>query len=464
MSNNFKNDSNNDSTPHDISDIKFNTDTKKHSNSRYHPWLHEQLVRWRQEDLISEAQASVLGARYPLPQSSASWGKVIVAAFGAIILGLGVILIFAYNWQGMHRFTKMGLVLCALIFAHGSAVYLKYYSAHGSLHKIGESLHLLGSMLFGAGIWLVAQIYHIDAHYPNGILLWSMGCLAMAWALGSSAQAFLALTFIVLWGGFELFDFYRRDYWAFWLIALGIAPLAYLLRATLLLISSAWLLALTYVLSTVQLHEDWILAAAVSLAMLYILGSDFLKGTQFADAKGAVALPGWIALLGMLFVFTFAELSDSMPRFLLSQQWWVNLHILLPVVAALVLLLYSIVRLRARFSLPEGSRIGLIMLSFILFIAMQLALVNAGFVIAASNLLLLGFACLFLVRGMKLLDWRRVAVGGLLLAILIFARFMDLFENLLLRAVIFMAIGSGLMFLAWFFSMKKNQGRKRTHV
>ena len=69
-------------------------------------------------------------------------------------------------------------------------------------------------MLFGAGIWLVAQIYHIDEHYPNGILIWSLGALALAWSLPSLAQGFLAVLLVSLWAGVEIFDFRWTADWA----------------------------------------------------------------------------------------------------------------------------------------------------------------------------------------------------------------------------------------------------------
>ncbi len=43
-------------------------------------------------------------------------------------------------------------------------------------------------MFYGAGIWLVAQIYNIDEHYPNGFLFWALGALAMAWAMPFDRQ------------------------------------------------------------------------------------------------------------------------------------------------------------------------------------------------------------------------------------------------------------------------------------
>ena len=53
-----------------------------------------------------------------------------------------------------------------------------------TIHIIKEykSLHLAGTILFGAGIWLVAQIYHIDEHYPNAFFFWGFGAMTMAWA------------------------------------------------------------------------------------------------------------------------------------------------------------------------------------------------------------------------------------------------------------------------------------------
>ena len=48
---------------------------------------------------------------------------------------------------------------------------------------------MLGTLFFGAGIWLVAQIYHIDEHFPNGFLIWGLGALALAWRIGERNTA-----------------------------------------------------------------------------------------------------------------------------------------------------------------------------------------------------------------------------------------------------------------------------------
>ena len=73
-------------------------------------------------------------------------------------LGLGVILLFAYNWQDMHKFAKLGVIFGALLLAHGGGLWLRQQRCPDG---VVEAAHLLGSMLFGADIFLIAQIYHI---------------------------------------------------------------------------------------------------------------------------------------------------------------------------------------------------------------------------------------------------------------------------------------------------------------
>ncbi len=109
-----------------------------------------------------------------------AWGRIIFFSIGAILFGLGIILLFAYNWERMHKFAKLAVIVLALLSVHGSGLWLR--RPGGRYRSAGEGLHLAGTMFFGAGIWLVAQIYHIDEHYPNAFFIWGCGALAMAWA------------------------------------------------------------------------------------------------------------------------------------------------------------------------------------------------------------------------------------------------------------------------------------------
>ena len=139
-----------------------------------------EVKTWVTDGLIDERQADLIRGRYPIAGST-GWGQALITAIGAMIFGLGIILFFAYNWSEMSKFTKLALVFGALGLAHFAGILLRF-SKSGRYASI-EGLHVLGTMLFGAAIFLIAQIYHIDEHYPTAFLVWGLAAMALGWVL-----------------------------------------------------------------------------------------------------------------------------------------------------------------------------------------------------------------------------------------------------------------------------------------
>ena len=142
-------------------------------------WLHCEVERWAREGVIDTSQLQSIKSLYPQQiKKSQPWALVIFSGIGAVIIGLGIILLFAYNWDKMSKYAKLAIVFGSLIFSHiiGITLFLRTQRFKG----IGEAVCLLGTMLFGAGIWLIAQIYHIEEHYPNAFLLWAIGAILLA--------------------------------------------------------------------------------------------------------------------------------------------------------------------------------------------------------------------------------------------------------------------------------------------
>ena len=111
------------------------------------------LEDWVASGLIAREQATAIAAYEEGRKKGPGWGLLIFAGFGAVALGLGVILLFAYNWQDMHKFAKLGVIFGALLLAHGGGLWLRQQRYPDG---VVEAAHLLGSMLFGAGIFLIA--------------------------------------------------------------------------------------------------------------------------------------------------------------------------------------------------------------------------------------------------------------------------------------------------------------------
>ena len=91
----------------------------------------------------------------------------------------------------------------------------------------GHTAVLAGSGIFGAAIMLIAQMYHIDGHPPDAVLVWGLGAALAGIALRSPPALILATLLLALWSGWES-TLHQAVHWAFvpaW-IALTVASLA----------------------------------------------------------------------------------------------------------------------------------------------------------------------------------------------------------------------------------------------
>jgi len=156
--------------------------------------LHKEIGQWEQEGLIQPAEARLLLERYPVEKRSQ---PQTLAFLGSILLGIGVILFFAANWQAMPRLLKIAVVVLSFTSSYAVGYYLAYLK--GSYPKVGTALILLGSILYGASIWLIAQIFHIEAEAGLGFLLWYLGVIPVAYLFSSSLNLALATVNLVAW-------------------------------------------------------------------------------------------------------------------------------------------------------------------------------------------------------------------------------------------------------------------------
>ena len=80
---------------------------------------------------------------------------------------------------------------------------------------------------------------------------------------------------------------------------------------------------------------------------------------------------------------------------------------------------------------------------------------DVGIVMFAFNLVFLGHCVVMIVRGTGRLNWKQVSLGCVLFSALAFARFLDLFDSLLMRSLFFLALGAGLFLIGNFYSHRK---------
>lgn len=122
-------------------------------------------------------------------QNTAGWKKFLRLFFITLAIGFttaGIVFFFAYNWAGMHRFFKLGLVEFVLI----AVVLIAMLSKFNALVK--QILLTAASILVGALFAVFGQIYQTNATAFDFFLGWT--AFTLLWVIVTN--------FAVLWAFF----------------------------------------------------------------------------------------------------------------------------------------------------------------------------------------------------------------------------------------------------------------------
>ena len=138
-------------------------------------------------------------------------GKLIttLSVLGSVLAGVGVILFVAANWSAIPVRGKLAVIFIPMIASYGAGFVLRY--DRGDFPKVGAAFILLGSLIFGAGIFLIAQIYHLSVHFANGPLVWGLGVLPLAYLLRFQTLLSLSLAVLLAWLGMEIHSWLPYD-------------------------------------------------------------------------------------------------------------------------------------------------------------------------------------------------------------------------------------------------------------
>jgi uncharacterized membrane protein len=155
---------------------------------------------WVREGLVSAEQAAAIRSRTADRASSERRDRVVstLAVIGAVVGGLGVILFFAANWDAIPRPTRVILLLATVVGAYVGGDFLR-----ARRPAVGQALLLLGALSFGASLFLVGQMYHVQAHDPLAFLVWT--AVAVPTAIVARARPIAALSLLTS-GGWIVFE------------------------------------------------------------------------------------------------------------------------------------------------------------------------------------------------------------------------------------------------------------------
>jgi uncharacterized membrane protein len=182
----------------------------------YRQRLEADLARWQADGVITAAAGDAIrGTLRPLPKGVDI--ATVVAIVGGLLIAAAFLAFIAANWTAIVRPARFAILLAGIAGAYGIGA---WFDRKGRL-QLADLTAAVGSIIFGAAIALVGQMYHMGGDFAGGMLLWAAGSLAAAALTGSRGALAVALAAACLWSGMRVYDeavVPHLPFVAFWLI------------------------------------------------------------------------------------------------------------------------------------------------------------------------------------------------------------------------------------------------------
>ena len=251
------------------------------------------LDRWRQAALLTPEQADrILAFENQGGGPGLRWPVAVALATGGVMVAAGILLFVAANWGALAPTARLVLLAAVVVGAHFIATYVST-----SFPALGTTLHALGTVALGAGIFLSGQTFHLQTNWPEGFLLWGAGAV-LGWVLLRD-WPHAALSAILV---------------PAWLVALWARSTAELTgQVHPLPVAGVLFLSLAYLFAHSPAHDSpprralsWVGGLALFPAALMTIAFAQSHGGSFTDSLPAhLWLVGWVASLaipaGLLF-------------------------------------------------------------------------------------------------------------------------------------------------------------------
>ena len=421
-------------------------------------WLYEQVPELVEKGIIPEASAALIRNHYGT-EDKKTGGRTILTMFGiigAILVGLGIILILAHNWDALSRMTRMFIAVGMLMVAQILAGFSILYKRENTAWTESASTFLMVSI--GASISLVGQTYHISDDFSTFMLSWMVLSIPLVYLMGVTTPALLYLVGITTWVLSK--DFYSIDKHLIWILLAFIIPFYWkslkenpYANPTVLL---SWFFTLSFYICfgeafEKQLEHLYMLLYASLFAGTYFIGIIWFNDPTRAWQKPFKAI-GLAGCIGTSFLLTFKDIWRSIGQELYS------IGMSEFILAFLLLILVTVIgRIAVRkkmdnsllfATIPGVAGVGFLLLYF------DLSGIN-------STILLNGYVAFLsvtvILRGIREGSLGRLNIGMLMIASLIIMRFFDINFSFVARGLVFVTLGSCFLAANWIMVQRKKE-------
>jgi len=426
--------------------------------------LAREVESWVGEGLVSKSQGEQICARYGIDlhdQSRHSYGYYLLIGLGYLFVGLAVITLLSANWEQIPRALRMGGLILLTLAVNGFGL-VRFRQGRD---KAAVIAFFLGSILYGASIMLIAQIYHLGEHFPDGIYWWALGTLPVALLLESRMVMLLAGTLATIWFFVE--------------VELGYFPLSF----PVFLLGLGWLvlfrkpsnILFLALLAGILLWLEYALGWLPTNGVFYEFGSEHLtlavgflvvafglanwleaRGERYLNEYGEV-LHFWSIRMGLLLLLVLS-FGEIWREYIGHAQDTITLNLIIVLICTALALTFQHLSASNRKSALAAAGIYLLLFLPALMLAQRSDTLALQIV---DNLLLLSIAIWLIQSGISkgLSHYFYLGVGTVLITGLV--RYVDLVGDYIGATVLFLVFALLLLAAARYWRIKhEKQGKQ----
>lgn len=366
----------------------------------------------------------------------------IISSLAAILIGSGIILLIAHNWDHFPRGLKLFIAFLPLLISQG----LLFYSlAKKRSNAWKEFSSLLITLSIAAAISIVSQVYHIQGSLEGFLLTWLLPVIPLALYTRSFGTSLL-YSFLVLFWFFTALDG-KGPLFHYWLFLSVLPAVWFLGRKTFtenhgaLFSSIISLLAVTGIITTSGKISEDILLLTVPITSAALTGVYEYRGNitgRLTRVMGYLLGIGLIYLLSFQFPWENAHGWDEIAKDF-SEAGVDLFHLFIPLllIVAVVYFIYN-----RRKDLREAATLIMILP----FIMLPFFIVRASTEMVFLpqfffNIYLLGMGAVVIRSGLRDQNFSRINGGMLLLLLVIMTRFFDSALGFAAKGIIFIILG-----------------------
>lgn len=412
-------------------------------------WLREEAAAWVKKEIITQEQADEILAGYPEKEILPLTFQRTFSVLGAVLIGVGLLLVLAHNWDALSRGVRLTSVLVLLLLSQGGTLLAMHTER---LARYREGLSLVQSLMVGASLLLMAQTYYLgmDSSWLFGV--WMVLILPIAVLAETVLPIFAYAVLFFVWLGQAHNAWYI---WFSWPLLFALVPLQRRLEEneTRGCRALAWLmvvaLSATFLVCFRAYFGDFaVQIMAVFFYCLSALGIRLDRTDEFWD-KPLFSL-GLSGSLLCTFLLTFYNLWHRSEELVFGAPFFLLIGTL--AVAFFFVWQHSRIAKKDWLLRLSSMMVPVIGITSLLW----LAGLPDWLAVGIMNLYLLVIGLFLLGRGYGRQQVSVFNIGMLLVSALIIARFFDVDMNFLVRGVLYIVLG--MIFLGVNYRMMKQKG------